>query len=97
MPKSACKQAISLWRAYAERQKSSAPLVENLKAWLTKEPAKLSSKNPVAKAIDYSLKRWPAMTLFLADGRVCLSNNAAERALRGVAMTESLCSPYSSV
>jgi transposase len=70
----------------AERQKRSAPLVENLKAWLTEERAKLSSKNPVAKAIDYSLKRWPAMTLFLTDGRVCLSNNAAERALRGIAV-----------
>ena len=70
----------------AERQKRSAPLVENLKTWLTEERAKLSSKNPVAKAIDYSLKRWPAMTLFLTDGRVCLSNNAAERALRGIAV-----------
>jgi transposase IS66 family protein len=49
--------------------------------------AKLSAKNPVAKAIDYSLKRWPAMTLFLTNGRVCLSNNAAERAL-------SPCQPY---
>jgi transposase len=70
----------------AERQKRSAPLVENLKAWLTGERAKLSSKNPIAKAIDYSLKRWPAMTLFLTDGRACLSNNAAERALRGIAV-----------
>jgi hypothetical protein len=41
----------------------------------------LSSKNPVAKAINYSLKRWTAMTRFLADGRICLSNNAAERSL----------------
>jgi transposase len=70
----------------AERQKRSALLVENLKTWLTEERAKLSSKNLVAKAIDYSLKRWRAMTLFLTDGRVCLSNNAAERALRGVAV-----------
>jgi len=46
----------------------------------------LSSKNPVAKAIHYSLKRWAAMTRFLDDGRVCLSNNAAERALRGIAI-----------
>src|SRR5487761_2170699 len=43
---------------------------------------KLSSKNPVAKAIDYSLKRWAAFTRFLDDGRICLSNNAAERAVR---------------
>ncbi len=32
------------------------------------------------------LKRWPAFTLFLDDGRVCMSNNAAERGLRGVAL-----------
>jgi transposase len=36
--------------------------------------------------MDYILKRWPAFTLFLTDGRVCLSNNAAERALRGIAL-----------
>jgi transposase len=38
------------------------------------------------KAINYSLNRWPAFTRFLDDGRVCLSNNAAERALRGIAI-----------
>ena len=32
------------------------------------------------------LKRWPAFTRFLDDGRICISNNAAERALRGVAL-----------
>ena len=36
--------------------------------------------------MDYVLKRWPAFTRFLGDGRVCLSNNAAERALRGIAL-----------
>jgi transposase len=36
--------------------------------------------------MDYLLKRWPAFTRFLEDGRICLSNNAAERALRGVAL-----------
>jgi Transposase IS66 family/IS66 C-terminal element/AAA ATPase domain len=39
-----------------------------------------------AKAIDYMLKRWPAFTRFLDDGRICLTNNAAERALRGIAI-----------
>jgi transposase len=77
---------LSALTRLAKRQERSRPLVENLKTWLTEERAKLSSKNPVAKAIDYSLKRWPAMALFLADGRVCLSNNAAERALRGIAV-----------
>jgi transposase len=70
----------------AVRQERSRPLVTDLEAWLRTERAKLSSKNPVAKAIHYSLKRWAAMIRFLDDGRVCLSNNAAERALRGIAV-----------
>ena len=44
------------------------------------------TKNDTAKAINYLLNRWAAFTRFLDDGRVCLSNNAAERALRGVAV-----------
>ena len=48
--------------------------------------ARLSRHAETAKAIDYMLKRWPAFTRFLDDGRICLSNNAAERALRGIAI-----------
>ena len=82
-------QCITLTSAsarLAERQERSAPLVENLRTWLIEERAKPSANNPVAKAIHYGLARWPALTLFLTDGRVCLSNNAAERALRGIAV-----------
>lgn len=68
------------------RQQRSKPLVEALEEWLRGERRKLSSKSPVAKAIDYSLKRWRAFTRFLDDGRICLSNNAAERAVRGIAV-----------
>ena len=50
------------------------------------ERARLSRHAEVAKAMDYMLKRWAAFTRFLADGRICLSNNAAERALRGIAL-----------
>ena len=70
----------------AVRQEKSKPLVDALEAWLKTERKKLSSKAPVAKAIDYSLKRWPAFTRFLDDGRICMSNNAAERAVRGIAV-----------
>jgi transposase len=70
----------------AVRQKSVKPLVDELKAWMLTERARLSRHADLAKAIDYILKRWPAFTRFLDDGRVCLSNNAAERALRGVAL-----------
>lgn len=64
----------------------SKPLVEELHAYLQEQRAKLSRGHDLAKAIDYILKRWAAFTLFLDDGRVCLSNNAAERALRGIAL-----------
>jgi hypothetical protein len=47
---------------------------------------KLSRHNELAGALDYALKRWAAFTRFLADGRICLTNNAAERALRGIAL-----------
>ncbi len=48
--------------------------------------AKLSRGNDVAKAMDYMLKRWTVFTRFLDDGRICLSNNAAERGVRGIAL-----------
>jgi transposase len=70
----------------AVRQERSKPLVDDLEKWLREERRKLSSKSPVAKAIDYSLKRWAAFTRFLDDGRICMSNNAAERAVRGIAV-----------
>jgi transposase len=53
------------------------------------ERAKLSCHNDVAKAMDYMLTRIEAFTRFLDDGRICLSNNAAERALRGIARRKS--------
>jgi transposase len=70
----------------AARGDRSKPLVEELERWLRAERRKLSSKNPLAKAMDYSLKRWITFTRFLADGRICMTNNAAERAVRGVAV-----------
>jgi transposase len=68
------------------RQGASAPLVADLERWLRQERPKLSRGNDLARAMDYLLKRWPAFTRFLDDGRICLSNNAAERALRGIAL-----------
>ena len=70
----------------AVRHERSRPLIAELKTWLRTQRAKLSAKNETAKAIDYSLKRWTALTRFLDDGRLCISNNAAERALRGIAI-----------
>jgi len=70
----------------AARQEFSAPLVADLHAWMREQRGKLSGTNDVAKAMDYMLKRWPVFAQFLDDGRICLTNNAAERALRGIAL-----------
>jgi transposase len=70
----------------ATRQARSKLLVESFETWLRAERKKLSPKGPLAKAIDYQLNHWAAFTRFLDDGRICLSNNAAERAIRGIAI-----------
>lgn len=61
-------------------------MTDALEAWLREQRKKLSSKSDTAKAIDYTLKRWRAFTRFIDDGRLCMSNNAAERAVRGIAV-----------
>src|SRR5216683_4250341 len=81
----------------AVRQTLSRPLIKDLHAYMREQVVKLSRGHDLAKAFNYILKRWASFTLFLEDGRVCLSNNAAERGLRGIAMRESLCTPSSSV
>jgi transposase len=70
----------------AVRRARSKPLVAELEEWLRAERASLSKSASVAEAINYMLPRWPAFTSFLDDGRICLTNNAAERALRGLAL-----------
>ena len=68
------------------RQSTVAPLVADLESWMREHRAKLSKHNDLAKAMDYMLTRWDAFTRFLTDGRICMTNNAAERALRAVAV-----------
>jgi transposase len=70
----------------AGRRSDIAPLVNDLIEWMKRERAKLSRHNEVAKAMDYMLKRVDIFTRFLEDGRICLTNNAAERVLRGIAL-----------
>src|SRR4051794_31230975 len=68
------------------RHALSRPLVEELRIYMREQSARLSRGHDLVKACNYMLKRWSAFTLFLEDGRVCLSNNAAERGLRGIAL-----------
>jgi transposase len=68
------------------RQEQSAPLLAMLEVWLREQRARLSNSSAVAKPIDYMLRRWERFARFIDDGRICLTNNAAERALRGFAL-----------
>lgn len=77
---------LSAAKRLAARRERSVPLVAAFESWMRAERAKLSRHAAIAKAIDYMLTRWEAFTRFLDDGRICLSNNAAERALRGLAL-----------
>jgi transposase len=70
----------------AARKERAAPLLTELEAWLHARHEQVSRKSEVGKAIAYVLNHWKALTHFLGDGRICLSNNAVERALRGVAI-----------
>ena len=66
-------------RHLALRRERSATLVAELEAWMRAERTRLSRHAPVAKAMEYMLKRWNGFTRFLDDGRICLTNNAAEK------------------
>jgi len=79
------------------RQTQSRALVEAMKPWLETQLGRISGRSGLADAIRYAVSRWPALCHFLDDGRTELDNNSVERAIRPVAMTESFCTPYSSI
>jgi hypothetical protein len=70
----------------AERQARAGPVLEDLHAWLKETVRGLSQKSGLGGAIHYALKLWPALTRYVDDGRIEIDNNAAERALRAVAL-----------
>lgn len=70
----------------AVRQEHSRPVLDALHAWFEQTLATLSQKSATAKAIRYALTRWDALTRYCDDGRIEIDNNAAERALRCVAL-----------
>jgi transposase len=70
----------------AVRREQSAPIVAQLEAWMDETRVQLTSSHAIVKAINYLKRRWPSFLRVLDDGRACLSNNAAERALRGIAL-----------
>jgi transposase len=70
----------------AQRRERALPLLEDMRVWLQALLPRVSAKSQLAQAIAYSLTRWTALTRYLDDGRIEIDNNAAERALRGVAL-----------
>jgi transposase len=68
------------------RQARAGPLLESLREWLRQTLLRVSKKSELAKAIGYVLTRWTALTRYRDDGRIEIDNNAAERALRAVAL-----------
>jgi hypothetical protein len=68
------------------RKETSTPLLVEMEVWLREQRSRLPRSASVAEPIDYMLKRWDRFVRFIDDGRICLSNNAAERALRGFAL-----------
>lgn len=70
----------------AVRNTRSRPLLESLKQWFEETLGKLSRKSDTAMAVRYALGRWAALLRFCDDGRIEIDNNAAERALRVVAL-----------
>jgi hypothetical protein len=73
-------------RRRSERQARAGPILQALRAWLEATLPKLSRKSDLAIAVRYALSRWQALGRCLDDGRLEIDNNAAERALRGVAL-----------
>lgn len=70
----------------AARAQHAAPLLTELKTWLTRTRADLSIKSPLAGAIQYTLSRWTALSRYVHDGRIEIDNNAAERAIRALVL-----------
>ncbi len=66
------------------RQKHSAPKVKAFRTWAELQLGGIPGKSDLAKAFRYGLNRWDAFCLFLADGRVAIDNNAAERGMRPI-------------
>jgi transposase len=68
------------------RKEHAAPLIVDMRYWLEATRSRISGRSNLAAAIRYTLSRWEALTLILRDGRACIDNSAAERAMRPIAV-----------
>jgi len=70
----------------ALRQRESRPILDMLKTWLDEQHRTALPKSPLGSGVGYLLNQWQALNRFIEDGRLAIDNNAAERALRQVAV-----------
>ena len=68
------------------RQEQSAPLLDEFKRWLAHQRLQLAHADVTAKAIDYTIRRWAALTVHLHNANVPIDNNAVENAMRPIAL-----------
>jgi transposase len=76
-----------MWSRSGHGRANERPPPISLQVWFQEQRRRLSSKTSLAKALQYALTRWEALTRYTADGRIGIDNNPAERSLRGIAMT----------
>lgn len=76
----------SVLRRRRVRQVRTQPVLKDLQAWMNATLTQVSAKSPLAQAIGYAVSNWTALVRFIGDGRIEAENNAAERALRAVAI-----------
>jgi transposase len=79
-------QTLSAAQRLAIRQARSRPLLEEFKVWLLEQRVLLVKADVTAKAMDYTLRRWAALTVHLQDARIPVDNNAVENAIRPIAL-----------
>jgi hypothetical protein len=78
--------ALDAKKLCALRQEKSKPLLDDFGAWLRAQQAEVLPKGPVGQAVAYTLSNWTALNRYVEDGGLDIDNNAAERALRGIAV-----------
>ena len=68
------------------REQQARPIAKMLHAWLQANRLKVPEGMGITKALDYSLKRWVALTRYLSDGRLPIDNNWIENQIRPIAL-----------
>lgn len=68
------------------RQEVAAPKLEELYKWMIEQYPSVTPKSPIGKALEYSMKRWKALTLYTTDGRLEIDNNKIENEIRPIAL-----------